>query len=76
MQGICRDFAREFETTMRDQLHDGIKYCAIGYGSEGFEEFKKGDTTGGVPYWAGENLYADHTKEVWLTSRLTRHVLD
>lgn len=52
---------------MRDELRDGIRVCAIGYGTEGFEAFEKGDDKGS-PYWAGDNLYADHTKEVFHTA--------
>ena len=51
---------------MRGKLRDGIKVCAIGYGTEGFEAFKAGDDKG-VQFWTGD-LYADHTKEVFHTA--------
>ena len=52
---------------MSEKLEKEVSFSAIGYGLTGFDSFLKGDAKG--PFWTGQNnLYADHTKEVFHTA--------
>jgi hypothetical protein len=48
---------------MKKNLDPKIRVVAIGFGTEGFEAYEKGE--GGVPFWEGEDLYQDQSTEVF-----------